>query len=57
MAGLSLAEGGNTLIYVNDGTNPNILYRLDPTDGTLLSAENLPDGLTTANGPSLYVLV
>ena len=48
VAGLSLAEGGRSLIYVNDATNRNILYRLDPATGSLLSAENLPDGASQA---------
>lgn len=40
--GLSIAEDGATLIYVNGGVNGNDLYRLDPTNGNVLSVENLP---------------
>ncbi len=47
IAGLSIAEGGNTLIYTNAHTNDNILYRLDPTTGAILSAENVPNGSST----------
>jgi len=40
--GLSIAEDGDTLLYVNGGVNGNNLYRLDPDDGTVLSVEFLP---------------
>jgi hypothetical protein len=39
--GLSIAEEGNTLLYVNGGVNGNNLYRLDPDDGTVLTVESL----------------
>ncbi|MEO8164452.1 MAG: choice-of-anchor L domain-containing protein, partial [Betaproteobacteria bacterium] len=51
VAGLSIAEGGSTLIYVNGHTNGNILYRLDPTTGAILSAETLP---TAGSGSPLF---
>lgn len=40
--GLTIAEGGSTLLYVNGGTNGNNLYRLNPNTGTVLSIESLP---------------
>lgn len=40
--GLSIAEEGNTLLYVNGGINGNNLYRLDPDNGSILSIESLP---------------
>ena len=40
--GLTIAEEGSTLLYVNGGTNGTDLYRLDPNDGTILSVESLP---------------
>ena len=40
--GLSIAEGGDSLLYVNGGVNGNNLYRLDPDDGSILSIESLP---------------
>ena len=42
--GLTIAEDGDTLLYVNGQTNGNNLYRLDPDDGTVLSVEFLPSG-------------
>ncbi|MCA9121143.1 MAG: pre-peptidase C-terminal domain-containing protein [Planctomycetaceae bacterium] len=39
--GLSIAEDGNTLLYVNSGVNGNNLYRLDPDSGSVLSVEFL----------------
>jgi hypothetical protein len=43
-AGLSIAEGGNTLLYINGHTDGRFLYRLDPNTGVILSTETLPTG-------------
>ena len=39
--GLSIAEGGNSLIYVNSDIDPTTLYRLDPNTGNVLSIETI----------------
>ena len=38
-AGLSIAEGRNTLLYINGHTDGRFLYRLDPNTGVILSTE------------------
>lgn len=43
--GLTIGEGGDTLLYVNSDLDPDALYRLDPASGAVLSIESL-DGLT-----------
>ncbi len=62
-AGLSIAEGGNSLIYHNAENDNGILYRLNPATGAILSTEVLPDatsgtiirgGLSTEAG-AIYV--
>jgi len=50
-AGLSIAEGGNSLIYVNGQTDGDILYRLNPSTGAILSTETIPLG---TSGVSLF---
>jgi subtilisin family serine protease len=39
--GLSMAEGGQTLLYVNSDVDPTQLYRLDPLTGATLSVESI----------------
>jgi subtilisin family serine protease len=52
--GLSIAEHGQTLLYVNSDNDPTKLYRLDPVSGAVLSVENLAgttiDGLGFESG-------
>ena len=47
--GLSIAEGGDSLLYVNSDESPGMLYRLNPFTGAVLSIEttavNANDGL------------
>ena len=43
--GLTIAEGGDALVYVNSHVDPSKLYRLDPITGAVLSVEST-DGLT-----------
>ncbi len=54
VAGLSIAEGGNSLIYVNGELDGSILYRLDPTNGTILSTELLPSAFPGDRGGLSY---
>ena len=53
--GLSIAEGGSTLIYANSDNAPGTLYRLHPTAGTVLSTESITtdviDGLAFMSEP------
>jgi len=37
--GLTIAENGHSLLYVNSDVDPNVLYRLDPVSGAVLSTE------------------
>ena len=39
--GLSIAEDGKSLLYVNSDVDPTRLYRLDPTNGRILSVESV----------------
>lgn len=39
--GLSLAQNGSSLLYVNSDVDPTTLYRLDPDTGAVLSTESL----------------
>lgn len=34
--GLTTADNGSSLLYINSHTNPNLVYRLDPTTGAVL---------------------
>jgi len=43
--GLTMAEGGSALLYVNSDVDPTALYRLDPATGAVLSVETT-DGLS-----------
>ncbi|MCA9262595.1 MAG: lamin tail domain-containing protein [Planctomycetales bacterium] len=43
--GLSMAELGDVLLYVNSDVDPTILYRLNPNTGAVLSTETIPDGI------------
>ena len=38
--GMSIAEGGSSLIYLDAGLNDDVLFRLDPANGTILSSES-----------------
>lgn len=53
LIGLSIAEDGQSLLYVNSHTNPSALYRLDPVSGAVLSVESTGgftyDGLSYAS--------
>lgn len=55
--GLSIADGGQSLIYINADDDASTLYRLDPDSGSALSTETVPnsliDGLAfkSAGGP------
>ena len=51
--GLSIAEDGNSLLYVNSDIDPTTLYRLDPSTGAVLSTETLSG--TSIDGLSFYV--
>jgi len=43
IAGLTFAEGGTTLLYQSDvPANPSNLFRLNPTNGAILTTENMP---------------
>ncbi|MEX0938203.1 MAG: alkaline phosphatase family protein [Pirellulales bacterium] len=45
--GLSMAEEGDSLLYVNGDIDPAVLYRLNPENGAVLSVETVaagPDG-------------
>ncbi len=60
--GLSGAEGGTTLIYVNDeGTAASPLFRLHPTTGAVLSTQvaddTTNDGLSFQTAPDLTKLI
>jgi ELWxxDGT repeat protein len=40
--GLSMAEQGGALLYVNADDNPALLFRLNPLTGSVLSTETIP---------------
>ena len=40
--GLTIAEGGNVLLYQNPVANPTSLFRINPNTGALLSTEFMP---------------
>ena len=40
--GLTIAEGGNVLLYQNPVANPTSLFRINPNTGSLLSTEFMP---------------
>ncbi|MCA9266302.1 MAG: PPC domain-containing protein, partial [Planctomycetales bacterium] len=42
--GLSMAELGDVLLYVNSDVDANVLYRLDPDSGAVLSTETIDSG-------------
>ena len=42
--GLAMADFGNTLLYLNADVDPTQIYRLDPEDGSVLSAETVATG-------------
>ncbi len=60
--GLSIAQGGDSLIYINSDVDPFSLYRLDPMTGAVLSVEStgglVYDGLgfetTTVEADTIY---
>jgi hypothetical protein len=58
LIGLSIAEGGRTLIYRNQDTE-STLYRLDPDSGAVLSRESAEpfstDGLSFQSGSNDFV--
>ncbi|MFV2067560.1 MAG: hypothetical protein ACC645_11325, partial [Pirellulales bacterium] len=41
--GLSIAEGGRSLVYVNSDVDPSVVWRLDPITGGVLSVETRSD--------------
>ena len=43
VAGLTFAEGGTTLLY-QSSSNPLNVFRLNPTNGAILTTENMPAG-------------
>ena len=40
--GLTIAEGGNSLLFINDDPDQSLLYRLNPQTGEVLSTHALP---------------
>ena len=54
--GLSIAEDGQSLIYVNADLDPDALYRLDPETGAVISIESatgfVTDGLAYEEPPA-----
>ena len=42
--GLTMADEGNTLLYINADLDPTTVYRLDPETGTILSTETVASG-------------
>jgi len=57
--GLSIADDGATLLYVNSDVDPTRLYRLNPDNGSVMSIETLTgtsvDGLGFAGTDSIFL--
>ena len=41
VVGLTVAEGGSVLLYLNSDVDPTVLYRLDTTDGSVITMETV----------------
>ncbi|MBN2474704.1 MAG: hypothetical protein JXB62_08850, partial [Pirellulales bacterium] len=48
--GLCVAEDAQALLYVNSDVDPNVLYRLDPATGAVLSTETIAGGPVSGLG-------
>lgn len=42
--GLTAAENGSSLLYINSDVDPSLIYRLDPTTGTVLGTSTVTGG-------------